>query len=81
MQLENIESLVIIICTIIGTGITTIFALFSLQKSFRNHLDNLFEDYDRTLKAWITQALEDYYLPLDDRIKNLNYRLKEVEKR
>lgn len=34
----------------------------------------------REIKEWIKDFFEGYYYPLDDRIKNLNKRLKEVEK-
>ena len=80
-MIENIESLTIIICTIIGTAIATVSAIFSIQKSFRNHINTLFEDYDENLKLWIGSTFEEYYTPIDNRLKNLNYRIKELEKK
>lgn len=80
-MLENFESLTIIICTIIGTAIATVSAIFSIQKSFRNHIDKLFESYDENIKSWINISFEQYYIPIDNRLKNLNYRIKELEKK
>lgn len=80
-MLDNIESLTIIICTIIGTAIATVSAIFSIQKSFREHINTLFKDYDESLKLWIGSTFEEYYIPIDNRLKNLNYRIKELEKK
>lgn len=80
-MLDNLESLTIIICTILGTAIATVTTIFSLQKSFREHINNLLLEHDRNLKNWISKALEEYYNPIDDRLKNLNYRLKNIEKK
>lgn len=80
-MIDNIESFTVIICTILGTAIATVSLIFSLLKSFREHLDNLLNDHDKTLRIWITKALDEYYGPLDERIKNLNYRLKNIEKK
>lgn len=80
-MIENIESLTIIICTIIGTAIATVSTIFTLQKSFREHIDNLIKNYDENLKLWIGGTFEEYYIPIDNRLKNLNYRIKELEKK
>lgn len=80
-MIDNIESLTIIICTILGTAIATVSLIFSLQKSFREHLNNLLDDHDKSLRIWIVKALDEYYTPLDERIKNLNYRIKNLEKK
>lgn len=80
-MLDNLESLTIIICTILGTAIATVSAIFSIQKSFREHINTLFKDYDKNLKLWIRTTFEEYYTPIDNRLKNLNYRIKELEKK
>jgi hypothetical protein len=80
-MIENIESLTIIICTILGTAIATVSLIFSLQKSFREHLDNLLNEHDKNLRIWLDQRIEAYYSPLDEKVKILNSRLKIIEKK
>ena len=78
-MLDNLESLTIIICTILGTAFATVSTIFSLQKSFREHIKNLFEDYDKNLKIWIRESFEGYYIPLDERLKSHNLRIRKLE--
>jgi hypothetical protein len=80
-MLENTYYITIIVGAIVGTAISTVTILFSLQKSFRIHLDNLFKSYDKSLKSWIKTSLEEYYLPLDQRLNNHSFRIKALEKK
>lgn len=80
-MLENTYYIIIILGAIIGTAVSTITILFSLQQSFRKHLDELFITYDKNLKLWIREALEGYYIPLDERLKIHNLRLKKLEEK
>lgn len=80
-MVENIYYIIGIISAIILTAIATITAFYSLQKSFREYIDKNLEGRDKKLKQWFTEFFEGYYYPLDDQIKNLNFRVKNLEKK
>lgn len=80
-MLDNLESIVIIISTIIITSFATINSFNSLQKKLRENIDKALDKRDTKLKLWFKDFFEDYYIPLDDRIKNLNSRIKVLEKK
>ena len=80
-MLENIESLTIIICTVIATSFATITTISSLQKSFRDHIDKVLKDHDTIMRLWINKAFERYYNSLNDSIETFKLRLEKLEKK
>ena len=80
-MLEDSYYIIGIISAIILTAIATITAFYSLQKSFRDYIDKNLEGRDKKLKQWFTEFFEGYYYPIDDRIKNINQRVKDLEKK
>lgn len=80
-MLENTYYIIIIVSAIISTAIGTVTILFSLQKSFRDHIDEVFELYDKSLKIWLKATMKEYYITLDEKIRVNNLRIKELEKK
>lgn len=58
----------------------TITAFMWINNSFRKYLEELLNRHDKENKAWTKQLFLDYYITLDERIKNVNIRLKNIEK-
>lgn len=80
-MIDNVESIVLIVSSIVITTLTTISSIYSLQRSFRSHLESLLLDHDTKLRAWITDTFEEYYVPMDERLKHHHLRIKEIEKK
>ena len=58
-MLDNIESIVIIVSTIIITSFTTIGAFNSVQKKLRETIDKNLDKRDTKLKEWFKDFLRD----------------------
>ncbi|AUC61772.1 phage hypothetical protein [Cyanobacterium sp. HL-69] len=87
MSLEKWALVATIAIALVTTTSTTVTAIMKLQQNLRNHLSKTIEESDnraiqreKDLKHWVKELFEGYYFPLDDRIKNLNARLKAIEK-
>ena len=88
MSLEKWALVATIAIALVTTTSTTVTAIMKLQQNLRNHLSKTIEESDnraiqreKDLKHWVKELFEGYYFPLDDRIKNLNARLKAIEKK
>lgn len=83
-MLNNIYLIIGIIVgclTLVAMTITSITAFLKINESFRNHIERILKQHEEKLKQWFKEYFESFYYPLDDRIKNLNYRLKNIEKK
>lgn len=87
MSLEKWALIATIAIALVTTTSTTVSAIMKLQENLRNHLSKTIKESDlkaiqreKDLKHWVKDLFESYYFPLDDRIKNLNSRLKALEK-
>ena len=80
-MLNNIYLITAIIVACFTLTAMTITAFLWVNKSFRTHLEKLLEKHDKDSKSWTQQIFLDYYYALDERLTNLNYRLKNIEKK
>lgn len=80
-MLNNIYLTVGIIFTLFSLTGMTITSFLWLNKSFREHLEELLKRHDKDNRAWTKQLFLNYFLALDERIKDVNLRLKQIEKK
>lgn len=78
-MLDNIESIVIILSAIISTGVVVTTIFYSIQRSFRHYIDNSFLTRDLEAKKWILKSIEEHYYFLNERLHNLEIRIKQLE--
>lgn len=64
--------------TLVGMTITSFLAI---NKSFREHIETLLSLHDSKNREWTKQLVLDYFLSFDERIKEINLRLKTIEKK
>lgn len=80
-MLNNIYLITGIIVALFTLTTMMLTAFLWLNKSFRDYLTTLLEKHDKENKDWTKTLFLDYYYALDERLTNLNYRLKGIEKK
>ena len=78
-MLGNVSDVLTIIVAMVTLTAMMISSIFTINRFFRELLDKKIIQHDNEIKQWISNCFEDYYLPLDDRIKNINNRVKDIE--
>lgn len=80
-MLNNFYLIVGIIVGCFTLATMTITSFLKINESFREHIETILKQHEQKLKQWFKEYFESFYYPIDDRIKNLNYRLKNIEKK
>lgn len=79
-MLETIESIIIIITTILLTTITIISSFYGLQKNLRGSIDEMLEKRDNNIKIIIGKRINEYRNEVNKQIKLLGIRIYKIEK-
>lgn len=79
--MEKYYYLATIIVSLFTTATLTIGALMSITKVLRNSIENMIKARETIILENQKQLFLEYYYPLDNRLKNLNERLKQLEKK
>ena len=80
-MLNNIYLITAIAVALFTLSAMTITSFLWVNKSFRSHLEKILEVHEEKTKNWAKQLFLDYYYALDERLTNVNYRLKNIEKK
>lgn len=80
-MLNNIYLVIGIVLALFTLTGMTITSFLWVNKSFRNHLEDLLKIHDKENRSWTKQLFLDYYYALDQRLSNVNMRLNIIEQK